>query len=233
MNNTMVKIKDFPKEELPRERFLLYGSDTLTNEELISIILRTGTTNKSVKDLASEVLSKCKSINGLKDLTIDDLNRIKGLGKVKAITLLSALELGRRVYDKNRVDYRVKINNSVDAYNYFSKYICGDHQENLLVIFLNNSKQYIGHKIIFKGTINKSIINSREIIKEALRLNSNAIILMHNHPSGNIKPSHSDDIATNEIIKSCNLMDITLLDHLIVSNYDYYSYLEEGKIKYE
>ena len=228
-----IQIKDLPKEELPRERFLLYGSNNLTNEELISIILRTGTTNKSVKDLSSEVLSKCHTISDLKNLTIADLNKIKGLGKVKAITLLSALELGKRVYDKNKINYKIKINNSVDAYNYFSKYISGDYQENLLVIFLNNSKQYIGHKIIFKGTITKSLINSREIIKEALRLNSNAIILMHNHPSGNIKPSHSDDIATIEIIKSCNLMDITLLDHLIVSNYDYYSYLEEGKIKYD
>jgi DNA repair protein RadC len=210
--------KDLPKEELPRERLLLYGSNNLSNEELLSIIIRTGTKNLSVKQLANNILKSINSISDLKDMSISSLTKIKGLGEVKSITLLAALELGKRVYDNNKITPKLKILNALDAYRYFNKYIVYSKQENLLVIYLDNQKQYITHKIVFKGTINQSIIHPREIFKEAYLTSSSSIIIMHNHPSGDLTPSNSDDNTTRSIASVGEIMGIRLLDHLIVED---------------
>ena len=118
-----VLIKDLPKEDMPRERLLKYGKENLSNEELIAIILRTGTKNKSSKDLANSILKKINSIEELRSININDLKKIKGLGDTKIITLLAALELGKRVYENDLIIDKLQINNSVDIYRYFSKYI--------------------------------------------------------------------------------------------------------------
>lgn len=228
-----VLIKDLPKEDMPRERLLKYGKENLSNEELIAIILRTGTKNKSSKDLANSILKKINSIEELRSININDLKKIKGLGDTKIITLLAALELGKRVYENDLIIDKLQINNSVDIYRYFSKYIIDEKQENFMVIYLDNHKQYISHKILFKGTINKSIVSPREVFKEAFLCDASAIVIMHNHPSGIVMPSKSDDETTNEILNAGNAFGIPLLDHLIVGNGDYYSYLEEGNLKYE
>lgn len=228
-----VMIKDLPKEDLPRERLLYYGAQNLTNEELIAILIRTGTHNISVKDLASRILSLAGNVSNLKYMTVKKISEIKGLGSVKAVTLLAALELGKRVYEDNKVFSKLKLNNSVDVFRYFSKYIINEFQENFMVIYLDNHKQYIKHKILFKGTINQSIAHPREVFKEAYLEGASLIVLMHNHPSGILIPSKADDELTQNIVNVGNMMGIKVLDHLIVGKGDYFSYIEEGKMIYE
>lgn len=228
-----VLLKDLPKSDLPRERLVKYGVSALSNEELITILLRTGTKNVSAKTLASNVLAYTKDISDLKNITLRDLNKIKGMGTAKSTNILAALELGRRVYEEYRIEDKIKITNAIDAYRYFSKLIEEDTQENFMVIYLDNQSQYISHKLLFKGTLNQSIVHPREVIKEALLINSNKLILMHNHPSGINTPSHSDDEVTKSIIEAGYIFSIKVLDHIIVGKNDYYSYQEEGRIKYE
>lgn len=228
-----IMLKDLPTEDLPRERLLTYGAKNLTNEELIAIILRTGTINTSVKDLATMILSSCGEVTNLKYMTIKKMSEIKGLGTVKGATLLAALELGRRVYEENKLTPKIRIQNSLDAFRYFAKYIIDDQQENLLVIYLDNQKQYINYKILFKGTINQSVVHPREIFKEAFLESASAIIVMHNHPSGLVIPSKADDEFTSQLVKVGNIMGIQVLDHLVVGGGNYYSYIEKGKLRYE
>jgi len=228
-----VLLKDLPKEDLPRERLLSNGVESLSNTELIAILLRTGTKSVSAKDLADAILSKYKDITEMKYVSIQELESIKGMGFAKSTNLLAALELGRRVYDDAKIEPKIKINSSIDAYRYFAKYIINDRQENFMAIYLDNQNQYISHKILFKGTLNQSLVHPREVLKEALILNGIKIILMHNHPSGVLSPSISDDEVTRSIAESGNIMGIRVLDHIIVGDKDYYSYTEEGRIKYE
>lgn len=222
-----------PKCELPRERLMQIGVENLSNEELLSIILRTGTKGKSVKELSVSVLGECKEIRELREFSINKLKSIKGLGEVKAVTLLAALELGRRVYDDKGVNLKSKIKNSRDAYLGYARYIKADKQENMLAIYLDNQNRPISHKILFKGTLNASLIHPREVFKNALLENAAGIIVMHNHPSGNTTPSKADDETTSVLAETGYMMGIKLLDHLIVSDEGYYSYVEEGRLKYE
>lgn len=231
--NLSIMLKDLPKEDLPRERLLTYGAKNLTNEELIAIVLRTGTMNTSVKDLATMILSSCGDITNLKYMTIKKMSEIKGLGTVKGATLLAALELGRRVYEENKLSPNIRVHNSLDAFRYFAKYIINDKQENFLVIYLDSQKQYINYKILFKGTLNQSLVHPREIFKEGFLESASAIIVMHNHPSGVLTPSRADDEFTSQLVRVGNIMGMQVLDHIIVGGGNYYSYIEEGRIKYE
>ncbi len=225
-----VLIKDIPEEDRPRERFLKYGALSLSNEELLSLILHTGTINMSVKELSGSIIKKYGNIRGIKNATVNSLSEIKGVSQTKSISILAALELGKRVYESDILEPNIKILNSLDAYKYFSKYIKSEDRENFLVIFLNNQQRYITHKILFKGTINSSEIHERDIVKQALLEDSNKIIIMHNHPSGTITPSKSDDEVTRRVALASSLLSIELLDHIIVGNCDYYSYVEEGRL---
>ena len=226
-------IKDLPKEELPRERLLKYGAQNLSNEELIAILFRTGVQNISSKDLANEVLKTFGNISNLKFVSIKKLSSIRGLGTVKAITLLAALELGKRVYDEHKVVDKLKLKNSNEIFKYFAKFIIHEFQEHFMVIYLDNHMNYITHKILFKGTINQSIVHPREIFKEAYLEGASMIVLMHNHPSGSLVPSSYDDEFTKNTVFIGNMMGIKVVDHLIVGNNDYFSYVEEGKLVHE
>lgn len=225
-------LKDLPKEDLPRERLIAYGPECLSNEELLAILFRTGTKGASAKDLSNKVLSYCKDTQGLKDLTFNTLNKIKGLGPTKSVTLLASLELGKRIFEEPTPMKKVKVLNTVDAVRLFGKYIKHEHQENFLAIFLDVHGYCISHKIIFKGTLNESIVHPREVFREAVLESASAIIIMHNHPSGITTPSKNDDNMTHVFLDVGAMMDIQVLDHIIVSENGYYSYLEEGRIRY-
>ena len=228
----MSTLNNYPKEELPRERIQKYGVKALSNSELIAILLHTGSKDKNVKALAESILSNCKSIKDLKNANIYELMNIKGLGIAKSANLIAALELGKRVYDESNIKPQIKIYNAIDAYKNFSSLIKDEQQEHFLVLYLDNHQRYITHKILFIGTIDKSLVNPREVIKEAILINATRLIIMHNHPSGITTPSASDDETTKQIAESANLFNIKLLDHIIVGNDNYYSYMEEKRIQY-
>lgn len=226
-------LKDIPKSELPRERCMTFGTENLSNEELLSILIRTGTKGKSASDLSKEILGKVADVSGLKDMRLSTFRTIKGLGTAKSISVLAALELGKRVYASNGLKDKIKISNPIDAYRLFKKYIENEKQENFLVVFLDNHKRYISHEIIFKGTIDSSLVSPREVFKIALLENAAGVIVMHNHPSGLSFPSKADDETTNALVLAGNTIGIPLLDHLIIGQKNYYSYLEEGRLLHE
>lgn len=226
-----MKLKDIPLEERPRERLIKVGVDNLSNEDLISIILNTGTKDTNVKELSLNVLKTIKSVNNLSDLSIKELTSINGIGKVKAIKLLAAIELGKRVSNINIKD-NVLLNNSSIVHKYFSNLICNSKQEELLVILLNNRKRLIDYKIMFKGTDTSSVVGIKEILNYAIKQRACAIIIMHNHPSLNVEPSFADIELTNNLNDSCKIMGIPLLDHIITNGKNFYCF-SEGKIIYE
>ena len=224
-------IKDIPKSERPRERLLKYGVDNLSNEDLISIILGTGTKNLNVRELSINVLKEIKNLNDLSDLNVQELTRIKGIGIVKAINLVAAIELGKRVCNLT-IENKLSLKNSTLVNKYFSNLIASLKQENLLVILVNNAKKLIDYKIMFKGTDMASLVSIKEILNYALKLRASGIIIMHNHPSGNLSPSDADKILTNKLIVAANTVEIPLLDHIITSGKSFYSFFE-GEIIYE
>lgn len=219
-------IKEMNEGEKPRERLMQYGVKALSNEELLSIILRTGIKNKSVKELSSELLSEY-DLYDLSNISYKTLSNIKGMGEVKAVTLLASLELGKRVIKKNK--NIIKIKNSYDIYNYSKYELENLLQEKFLCIYLDSKNTIITSKILFIGTVNESNIYPRDIFREAVKNNASSIILVHNHPSGNINPSYSDMSLTNNIIKIGKTIGIKILDHIIIGNNNYYSFLENNK----
>ena len=226
-----MKLKEIPKNERPRERLIKYGAENLANEDLISIILGTGTKDINVRELSIKILNQIKSLNDLSNLTVKELTSIKGIGEAKAINLLAAVELGKRV-NNLVIDNKISLNNSEKVNKYFSNLIVKSKQEELLVILVNNMKKMIDYKIMFKGTDTSSLVSIKEILNYAITNHASGIIIMHNHPSGNPEPSNADKLLTNKLLASSNIVEIPLLDHIITCGKSYYSFLE-GEILYE
>ena len=224
MNNIL--IKELPKEERPRERLVKYGAKNLSTEDLIAIILKTGTKDYSARYLASLVLKEVKEVSDLKKITLSKLIKINGIGAVKAIDFLAALELGRRVYESKPLDNNLKCNSASKIFNHFKSELSGMNQECFYCLYLDQHKKLIDKKLLFKGTLNKSFIHPREIFKEAYLASAAYIICLHNHPSGNVIPSSDDINVTNNLIKIGKLQGIPIIDHIIVGDNNYYSFYE-------
>ena len=225
-----MKLKTLPKNELPRERLKQFGSSLLSNEELLSIIFRTGIKNMSVKEVSNNLLSSVSSIQDLANISLEELSSIKGVGIVKAITLLASLELGKRVYS-NPIKDNILLNNTIVVHNTFKSLFKSLLQEKFLVVYLNTKKELIGYDILFIGTLDSTSFHPREVLKGAIKKSASAIIVMHNHPSGTVTPSNNDIILTKQLMRSCQIVGIPLLDHLITNGNDYYSFFDNGVIE--
>ena len=225
-----MKIKTLPKQERPRERLINYGANSLSNEEILSIILRTGIKNMSVKEVSINLLSSMENISDLANISISELASIKGIGMVKAVTLLASLELGKRVYS-NPLNKGIKLNNTFLVHETFKSLFKSLLQEQFVAIYLNNQKQLIGYDILFLGTIDSTTFHPREVLRNAIKKSASAIIVMHNHPSGNINPSKNDIIVTNQLLESSNIVGIPLIDHIVTNGVEYYSFFDNGVIK--
>lgn len=226
MNNLL--IKNIPEFDRPRERFKKYGVENLSNNELISIILSSGTKNISVKELSSNILGKLDDISDLKDMTLNKLKQTKGIGEVKAIILLSALELGKRVYYEKNIS-KIKMNSADKIYNYMKDIVYNKNQEYFYALYLDSKKNLIDKKLLFIGTINKSIVHPREIFKYAYLLSASSIVCIHNHPSGDPLPSKEDMLITKHLVDIGKIQGISVVDHIIIGN-NYYSFYENGDI---
>ena len=227
----MINFKELPNTEKPRERLVNKGKENLSNEELLSIILKTGTKDKSVKEVSYELLNLVKDIRNLKDVSINTLTNIKGIGKVKAIELLAVIELGKKIYKEENDKHLINYKSPVNIINYFNYLFKDKKQEEFYVIFLDNKKKYISKKLLFVGSINYSIVHPREIFKEAYLYSASSIICIHNHPSGDPYPSKEDDNITIKIKEIGLIHGISLIDHIIIGKNNYYSYYENKKIK--
>ena len=221
-------IKDFPLEERPREKVKQYGINNVTNKELLSIILKTGTKSINVEDLALSILRKYK-LHELKDVTITELTKIKGIGEVKAIELLAAIELGKGINYKTE-EKKKKLNNPEVIFQEMRYLFIDKKQELFYCLYLNEKQELIERKLLFMGTVNKSITHPREVFKEAYRLSASSIICMHNHPSNDLRPSKSDIEFTTSLVEIGKLQGIPVVDHIIVGDSSFYSFYEHNNI---
>ena len=221
-------IKDFPLEERPREKVKQYGINNVTNKELLSIILKTGTKSINVEDLALSILRKYK-LHELKDVTITELTKIKEIGEVKAIELLAAIELGKRINYKTE-EKKKKLNNPEVIFQEMRYLFIDKKQELFYCLYLNEKQELIERKLLFMGTVNKSITHPREVFKEAYRLSASSIICMHNHPSNDLRPSKSDIEFTTSLVEIGKLQGIPVVDHIIVGDSSFYSFYEHNNI---
>lgn len=226
----MINFKNIPESDKPRERLYQYGSENLSDEELISIILKTGTKGMSVKEVSLKLLENVGDIRKLKDIGINTLMGINGIGRVKAIEIKAAIELGRRIYIENNKLSGVILNNSLKIYEYFKDLVGNKKQEYFYTVYVDTKGRYIDKKCLFVGTMNNSIVHPREIFKEAYLLSANGIICIHNHPSGDPTPSKEDVMITRKIKEIAMIHGIRLVDHLIVGVNSYYSFYEDNKL---
>jgi len=221
-------VREIPANERPRERLLKYGCRALSDHELLAIILRTGTKDMSVLDLAKRVLIEFQSLNRLNEATVSELRKIKGIGRAKAIEILAAMELGRRINLPSST--KITLADPFQSYAYLRELIQNESQEHLICVYLNTKSEVIETRTISIGTVNQTIINPKDILKWALKHSATGIIIAHNHPSGNPTPSKEDILVTKKIVEAAKLMDIIVVDHIIVGKNRYYSFLENKKL---
>lgn len=218
--------------ELPYDKFLQYGSNALTDVELLAIIIRTGTREKSARELAREILTHNGSQEGnilhLRDYTLERLLKIKGIGKVKAVKLLCIVELSRRIWE-SRMDLRKGFGSPKEIADYFMEELRHKKQEHVILLLLDTKSRLIKQQVLFIGTINCSLLSVREICIEALKAEAVYMILLHNHPSGDPTPSSEDIRVSRKLKEIGELMEIPLLDHIIIGDGCYIS-LKEQKI---
>ena len=224
-----MKIKDLPECERPRERLLKYGSNNLSNEELLSIIIKTGTKGVSVKEISEEILQRIQNINNLENINVFTFNDIKGLGKVKRIELIAAIELGRRIFLEAQERDNIIYNNPQIIFNNNKHLFYHKKQEYFYCLYLDNKNKLIERKLLFMGTVNRSIAHPREIFKEAYKNSATSIVCMHNHPSGDLTPSIEDMHLTKSLIEIGRISGINVMDHLIISDNNYYSFYDNQK----
>lgn len=220
-------IRDVNRADRPRERLLRQGAMSLSNQELLAILLRTGTKEESVLALANRVLSTFERLHHLKHATIEEMIAIKGIGEVKAIQILAAIELGRRLSQKQNDD-KFTVRSPQDAAAYLMPDMTSLSQEHFVALFLNVKNQIMHKKTIFIGSLNASIVHPREIFCEAVKRSAASIICAHNHPSGIPTPSPEDIEVTKRIQEAGFIIGIELLDHIIIGDHQFISLKEKG-----
>ncbi|MGD9604625.1 MAG: DNA repair protein RadC [Bacilli bacterium] len=221
-------VKEMPLNEQPRERLQKFGVHSLATHELLAIILRTGCQKQSAVDVAKALLYNFESIDRLNEATIFELMQTKGIGVAKAIEILAAIELGKRINSPTTL--KIQISSPEQSYNFLKDSMQHLTQENLVCLYLNLKSEVISQKIISIGTINNTIFNPRDILKWGLKLSASAIIVAHNHPSGNPEPSMEDVLVTKKLLQASKLVDILIVDHIIIGKNRYYSFLEHNKL---
>ena len=224
-----LKIKEIPQDERPRERLLCYGVEQLSNEELLAILLKTGTRDMSAKVLASYLLKEIGNISELQHTSYQVLAQMKGIGRAKACTLLAAVELGKRVLQKKSILYQ-KFTDAYQVASYYQDKIGYFKQEYFICIYLDVSKKLIHEKVLFIGTLNRSLVHPREVFKEAYQVSASSIICVHNHPSGEVLPSKEDVLFTSQLVKVGKMLGIEVIDHIIIGEDKYYSFFENNRI---
>lgn len=220
-------IKNLPVGERPRERLEKYGADSLSNVELMAIILRTGAADQSVLTMAQELLAKFQSLPKLATASLQELCTVRGMGKTKAIQLLAAFELGKRL-QATSFPQDEPLNSPQEVARYLLPRLSFLSQEHFLTLHLNTKNRLLGMETITIGTLDSSLVHPREVFKGAIRQSSAALILAHNHPSGDPQPSKEDLHLTRRLKESGELLGIPILDHVIIGNQNYYSMKEEG-----
>lgn len=211
-----------PVEERPREKAICYGIETLSNQELIAVILRTGNKEMSVLSLAQFLLEEIGGFQELKDIDYQRLIQIKGIKQAKAIELMACIELAKRMQSKQALKNRIR--QPKDAYAYIKNKLMFEKQEKVILLCLNNHLEIIQDKLLFVGSGDVALLETKEVFQYTLRSGCNRIILIHNHPSGDPKPSQEDREITQKIEQMAKHLDIEFIDHIIIGDHCYYSF---------
>lgn len=225
-----LNIKSWAEEDRPREKFALKGKNSLSDAELIAILIGSGNRNESAVELSKRILSRFNNnLNDLGKTDLDGLMSFNGIGEAKAISIAAALELGRR-RKSVEVGIKPKVTTSKDAYNQIEPVLTDLAHEEFWVLLLNRSNQVIDRRNISKGGVSGTVADAKLIFKVAIEKLASSMILCHNHPSGSIAPSDADIRLTKKLVEASKNLDISILDHIIVGNNNYYSFADEGVI---
>jgi len=228
MQEQKYSIKQWAKDDRPREKLLFNGAATLSDSELLAILIHNGSKEKSAVELAKDILKLCKdNLSELGKLSVKDLMKVKGIGEAKAISIAAALELGRRRQTSGTLQKKI-ISTSKDIAEYCLVKLKDYRHEVFAVLFLNRANKINHFEIVSEGGITGTVADPRIILKKALEEDAVSIILCHNHPSGSLKPSRADEDLTHKIKEAAKYFDIRVLDHMIVSDAGYFSFADEG-----
>ena len=225
--NTSFTIKQWAEDDKPREKLMLKGKQALSDAELLAILIGSGSRNESAVDLSKRIIASVSNLNALGKLSLKQLIEFKGIGEAKAVTILAAMELGRRRGSEEEIELK-KITSSKSAFDIIHPIIGDLIHEEFWILYLNNSSKVIYKSQLSKGGITGTVVDVRLVFKTALEQNAVSIILCHNHPSGILKASDQDITVTRKIKEAGRALDITILDHLIITNYSYLSFADEG-----
>jgi len=228
---TKISIKNWAEEDRPREKILLKGISALSDAELLAIIIGSGNSRESAVELSQRILfSANNNLNVLGKYTAKQLiSGFRGIGKAKAISIIAALELGKRRKYSEIVN-REQITCSRDIFEYFHPMLCDLRHEEFWILALNRSNKIIDKIKISQGGVSQTVVDFKLILKEVLDRLASGLVLCHNHPSGNKKPGRDDDLMTRQIIEACRMFDIYVFDHLVITDDDYFSYADEGRL---
>jgi len=226
MEGVFMRIKEMPQQNRPRERLILQGEKSLSDAELIAIILQSGTRSTSALDVANKLLSSFTR-KELINASLSQLQKIKGIGLAKACQIKALLEFMLR-FSLPDTEKSLKIVSPENVYNLMSPLLRGQQQENVYLLSLDSRKKLIGKHLLFRGTLNESIVHPREVFKVAAVQSASAIILVHNHPSGDPTPSEEDKEITSLVQNLGDMMSIPLIDHVIIANCSYFSFKERN-----
>ena len=228
VNKPSTSIKNWAIDDRPREKLLAKGAAALSNSELLAILINNGTKNKSAVELAREILKLGHdNLNELGKLTLNDFKQVKGIGEAKSIIITAALELGRRRHASAALEKTV-VRTSGDIAQFLRTTLKDYNYEVFAVVFLNRANKINHFEIISKGGITGTVADPRVILKKALEEDATALVLCHNHPSGNLKPSRADEELTKKIKEAAAYFDIKIIDHIIVSEDGFYSFADDG-----
>ncbi|MDQ0196770.1 RadC family protein [Paenibacillus wynnii] len=227
MESQTLMLRDLPHEERPRERMMQYGAESLSQAELLAILLRTGTHRESAIGIAQRMLSQVGGLRQLADLSIKELTSIKGIGPAKAIQLKAGIELGRRM-SNSRLNQPVIIRSPYDAADILTEQLRYLQKEHFVCLFLNTKNHVIAQETLSMGSLNASIVHPREVFRAAIKCSSASIICAHNHPSGDPTPSPEDISLTSRLLQAGEIVGIDVLDHLIIGDSGFVSMKEKG-----
>ena len=220
-----MKILDFPKDNRPRERFLKLGPSALSDAELFAILLRTGTMGENVVDMSNRLIAEY-GLDKLFECSLIELQSIKGIGKAKAMQILAIAEITKRINQSKKPTK--KITCAEDVFNHFHERLKDEKQEHFFVLMLDTKNNIIAEHLVSKGILDASIVHPREVFKPAIKNSASKIILVHNHPSGDPTPSREDVDMTEKLSKSGDEIGITILDHIIIGNNEFWGWKEKN-----
>ncbi|NQX45955.1 DNA repair protein RadC [Paenibacillus tritici] len=227
MESQTFMLRDLPHEERPRERMMHYGAESLSQAELLAILLRTGAQSESAIHIAQRLLGMTGGLRGLADLSIEELTTIKGIGPAKAVQLKAGIELGRRMAN-SRLTEPVIIRSPQDAAEILTEQLRYLQKEHFICLFLNTKNHVIAQETLSMGSLNASIVHPREVFRAAMKCSSAAIICAHNHPSGDPTPSPEDISLTSRLMQAGEIVGIDVLDHLVIGDGSYVSLKQKG-----